>query len=145
MAKGGVLAVLHRIEDDGHALGAAPLPLRVAVAWTDIADDSEMVLKLVLKLEIVVPGVVLPAICASGEVVRAELRIPGVGTAIDEFEIILSLINLILCQEPELSLYLYCCAGFAFHILTLLTYIVYGCGGGNGVIPPAHSMVPGFP
>lgn len=48
-----------------------------------------------------------------------------------------------LFQVPDLSVYWYCWAGLAFHTLTLLMYMVYGWGGGNGVYPPAQSTVAG--
>ncbi len=88
---------------------------------------------------------VLPTGCDSKDVIGAELMTAGVCAGVDALEIIVSLMSLMLRQEPELSPYLYCCAGFAFQILTLLMNIEYGSGTGNGVTPPAHCIVPGFP
>ncbi len=108
---------------------------------TGVADKSE----LWLEQELEIFAVVLPTGCDSEDDIGAELMIAGVCPGVNTLEIIVSLMSLILCQEPELSPYLYCCAGFAFQILTLLTNIEYGSGTGNGVTPPAHCIVPGFP
>lgn len=90
-------------------------------------------------------AVVLLMGCDSNDDIGAELMIAGVCAGADTLEVMVSLMSLMLCHKPDLSPYLYCCAGFAFQILTLLTNIEYGSGTGNGVIPPAHCTVPGFP
>ena len=51
--------------------------------------------------------------------------------------------TLMLFQLPLRSMYRYPFPGFRFSIFTLLIYIVYGSGGGIGVMPPAHCCVPG--
>lgn len=111
------------------------------VVWTGVADKSE--LWLVQELEMV--AVVLPTGCDSNDDIGAELMIAGVCAGAETLEVMVSLMSLMLCHEPDLSPYLYCCAGVAFQILTLLTNIEYGSGTGNGVIPPAHCTVPGLP
>lgn len=73
------------------------------VVPTGVADKSE----LVLEQELEVSDGVLPTGCASKDDIGAELMIAGVCAGVDALETIVSLINLILCQEPELSPYLY--------------------------------------
>lgn len=75
-------------------------------------------------------------------VVGAKLNVCVLFAVVDELDVIVSLMTLILFQEPDLSEYWYCFPGFEFQILTLFTYIVHGWVGGKGVSPPAHSTVP---
>lgn len=52
-------------------------------------------------------AVVLPTGSGSRDDIGAELMIAGVCAGVDALEIIVSLRSLMLCQEPELSPYLY--------------------------------------
>ena len=75
-------------------------------------------------------------------VVGAKLNVCVFCAAVVELDFIVSLMTLILFQEPDLSEYWYCFPGFEFQMLTLFTYIVNGWVGGKGVSPPAHATVP---
>ena len=75
-------------------------------------------------------------------VVGAKLNVCVLCTSIDDRDFIVSLMTLILFQEPDLSEYWYSFPGFEFQMLTLFTYIVNGWAGGKGVSPPAHATVP---
>ena len=72
-----------------------------------------------------------PVIFAKGAPVEigavgAKLKVDVFCAETDKLDAIVSLITLILFQEPDLSEYLYIFPGFEFQTLTLFTYIVYG-------------------
>lgn len=66
----------------------------------------------------------VPAGCVEVDVVGAKLNVCVLCIVAEELDGIVLLTTLILFQEPDLSVYWYCCPGFVFHILTVLTYIV---------------------
>lgn len=57
--------------------------------------------------ELEIFAVILPTGCDSKDDIGAELMIAGVCAGVDALEIMVSLMSLMLCQVPELSLYLY--------------------------------------